>query len=206
VPGSTIRMSFQGSQLGIAAGCNHMGGAFSIVDGKLTTGQMAMTDMGCDEPRMAEDTWVAAFVGGAAVTLAGDTLTLRNGGVTMTLTDREIADPDRPIGGTRWVVDGFVSGGAVSSIPSGVTAALTISSGQVRVEAGCNTGTGTVAVTSTSLTFGPLGLTKKACAADSMAVEQAVTAVLAGKVGYTIEADVLTVTAGGAGLMLRAAT
>jgi heat shock protein HslJ len=206
VPGSTIRMTFQGNQLGIGAGCNHMGGPFSIVDGKLITGQMAMTDMACDEPLMAQDTWVAAFIGGAAVTLAGDALTLQNGGVTMTLTDREIADPDRPLERTRWVVDGIVSGDAVSSIPAGVTAALNISSGEMRVEAGCNTGTATVVVTGTTLTIGPLALTKKACPADAMAVEQAITAVLDGKIGYTIQADVLTLTADGAGLMLRAAT
>ena len=62
--------------------------------------------------------------------------------------DREVADPDRPLEGTRWVVDGIVAGDAVLSIPAGVTAALT----------------------------------RKACAPEAMAVEQAVTAVLSGQV------------------------
>ncbi|OGO57988.1 MAG: hypothetical protein A2Z32_01710 [Chloroflexi bacterium RBG_16_69_14] len=206
VPGSTVRMRFQDGQLGISAGCNQMSGRYAIVDGRLTTGQMAMTEMACDEPLMAQDTWVAAFVGGAAVTLAGDTLTLKNGDVTMTLTDREVADPDRPLGGTRWVLDGIVSGDAVSSVPAGVTAALTISNGQMQVEAGCNAGSASVAVTDTTLSIGPLGLTKKACVPEAMAVERAVTSVLSGKVGYSIEADALTLTTDGAGLMLRAAS
>ena len=30
VPGSTIRLSFKDGQLGISAGCNRMGGAYSI--------------------------------------------------------------------------------------------------------------------------------------------------------------------------------
>lgn len=205
VPGSTVRMTFgSGGQLGISAGCNHMSGGYTIVDGRLTTGQMAMTEMACAEPLMAQDTWVAAFVGGAALTLAGDTLTLKNGDVTMTLTDRVVADPDRPLEGTRWVVDGIVTGDAVSSVPMGVIAALTISNGKMHVEAGCNTGAAAVTVTDTTLTIGPLALTKRACAADAMAVERAVTAVLMGTVGYAIEADVLKVTAPGAGLMLRA--
>ena len=204
VPGSTVRMTFQGGRLGISAGCNQMSGGYTIVDGRLTTGQMAMTEMACAEPLMTQDTWVAGFVGGAALTLVGDTLTLKNGDVTMTLTDRAVADPDRPLEGTRWVVDGIVTGDAVSSVPMGVIAAVTISSGQMRVEAGCNTGSATVAVTATTMTIGPLGLTKKVCAADAMAVERAVSAVLTGTVGYAIEADVLTLTTTGAGLTLRA--
>jgi heat shock protein HslJ len=206
VPGSTVRLTFQGDQLGINAGCNHMGGTYSIVDGKLTTGQMAMTDMACEEPLMAQDTWVAAFVGGAAVTLKGDTLTLQHADVTMTLTDRVVADPDRPLEGTRWVVDGIVTGDAVSSVPAGVIASITISNGQMQVQAGCNTGGAAVTSTDTTLTIGPLALTKKACEPGAMAVEDAVAAVLSGQVAYTIEADVLTLTADGAGLMLRAAS
>jgi heat shock protein HslJ len=206
VPGSTVRLTFNGDQLGINAGCNHMGGAYAITDGRLTTGQMAMTDMACDEPLMAQDTWVAAFVGGAAVTLSGDTLTLQHAEVTMTLTDREVADPDRPLAGTRWILDGMVTGDAVSSVPAGVTAALTIANGQIQVESGCNTGSASVTSTDTTLTIGTLRQTTMACQPDAMAVERAVTAVLSGEIAYAIDADVLTLTADGAGLMLRAAS
>ena len=51
-----------------------------------------------------------------------------------------------------------------------------------------------------------MALTKMACPADAMAVEQAMTSVLSGDVGYAIEADVLTITAGPNGLTFRAAT
>jgi adhesin HecA-like repeat protein len=90
-------------------------------------------------------------------------------------------------------------------VPIGVTATLTFSDGRVDVEAGCNGGGGAVQVTDTTLVFGPIGLTKMACAPDAMAVEGTVTAVLSGAAGYTIEAGTLTLDAGGAGLMLRAA-
>jgi heat shock protein HslJ len=206
VPGSTIRLSFKDGQLGINAGCNHMGGAYSMADGKLTTGQMMMTDMACQEPLMKQDTWVSSFLGGAAVTLAGDTLTLKNGDVTMTLTDRRVADPDRPLVGTKWVVDGIITGDAVSSVPAGVTAGLTITGDTMQVDTGCNTGSATVQVTATTMTIGPMALTKKACQASAAAMEAAVVATLTGEVAYSIEADRLTITSkGGAGLMLRAA-
>ena len=105
----------------------------------------------------------------------------------------------------RWVVDGLVSADAVSSVPMGVTAALTFAPGRVDVEAGCNQGGGAVTVTATTLTFGPLALTKMACEGGAMEVERAVMAALSGEVRYVIEADKLTLSGGTAGLMLRAA-
>jgi heat shock protein HslJ len=206
VPGSTVSLTFKDGQLGISAGCNHIGGLYTVVDGRLTTGQMAMTDMGCDAPLMAQDAWVSSFVGGATITLAGDTLTLKNGDVSMTLTDRVVADPDRPLESTRWVLDGIVSGDAVSSVPAGVTASLTISGGQLHVETGCNTGDASIAVAKTTLTIGPMTLTKKACPPDRTSVQTAVTSVLSGQVAYMIEADTLTISSDGAGLTLRAAS
>jgi heat shock protein HslJ len=165
----------------------------------------ATTDMACDAPLMAQDQWVGSFIGGATVALAGNTLTLGNGGVTMNLTDREAADPDRPLVGTRWIVDGFVSGDAVSSVPMGVVASVQIAAdGTMAVDAGCNVGSAPVTVEATTFTVGPMALTKKACEAGHAAVEAAVTTVLQGSVRYTIEADVLTLTNGPAGLTLRA--
>lgn len=204
VAGSVVRLTFRGDQIGAQAGCNSLGGIYRLDGDRLVVGQMGGTDMGCDAPLMDQDTWLAGFLDGAAIDLDGDTLSLKNGDVTLTLQDREVADPDRPLAGTRWVLDGIVSGDAVSSVPAGVTAALTFSEGRVDVEAGCNRGGGTVEVADATISFGQIALTKMACEGDAMAVEEAMTAVLSGQVGYTIEAGRLTIDAGGAGLMLRA--
>ena len=205
VPGSTVRLTFQDERIGINAGCNQMGGSYAVIDGLLTTEQMMTTEMGCEAPLMAQDTWVAGFMSGAAVTLAGDTLTLANGGVTKTLKDREVADPDRPLKGTRWVVDGIIAGDAVSSVPAGLTASVMITDDQLRVQIACSGGVALVQATATTLTIGAIAPTQDGCAPDGSAVQQAVTSVLSGQVAYTIEADVLTITAGPAGLTLRAA-
>jgi heat shock protein HslJ len=181
-----------------------MSGHYRVDGDRLVAGNLATTEMGCDEPLMVQDTWLADLLDGATIALDGDTLVLAKGGVRLTMEDREIADPDRPLVGTRWVVDGLISGDAVSSVPVGVTAALTFSDDRVEVEAGCNRGGGTAEVGDTTITFGPVALTKMACAPDAMAVEQVVAAVLSGEVGYTIEAGRLTLDAGGGGLMLRA--
>lgn len=204
VPGSIVRLSFAAGQLGASGGCNSIGGAYTIDGDRLIAGQMAMTEMACEPALMAQDAWLAGLLDGATIALAGDTLTLAKDGARLSLLDREVADPDRPLVGTRWIVDGLVSADAVSSVPVGVTAALTFSEGRVEVEAGCNRGGGAVTVTDTTLAFGLIGLTKMACEGGAMEVERAVSAVLTGEVGYEIEAETLTLDAGPFGLMLRA--
>jgi heat shock protein HslJ len=205
-PGTQVRLGFKDGNLSASGGCNSMGGTYTIAGGRLTATQMSMTDMACPEPRMQQDDWLARFLaGGPTIALVGDTLTLADGKAVLTLTDKEIATPDKPIVGTHWVLDGITSGDSASSVPAGVTATIKIANGQVDVQAGCNSGTGTVDVKADALTFGPIGLTKKGCEPTTMAVERAITAVLSGTVAYTIDADVLTVTAGDAGLTFRAA-
>lgn len=205
VPGTRIRLAFEDGSLNANGGCNTMGGAFSIEGDRLRTSQMSMTEMGCDEPRMQQDQWLGGLLGDVAFALDGETLTLTNGTVRLTLVDKEVATPDQPLEGTNWVLVGIVSGNAVSSVPAGVTASIRIGGGQLVLEAGCNKGAGTVEVTADTLTFGPIALTKMACEAGPMSVETAVTAVLSGPVGYIIDAGLLTLEAGGSGLILRAA-
>ena len=205
VPGTTIRLAFKDGRLGVNAGCNQIGGAYSVTEGRLQLGSMMSTEMGCDQALMTQDGWVSSFLGGATVALAGDSLTLGNGGVTMNLSDRRVADPDRPLVGTRWVVDGIVAGDTTSSIPMGVTAALTFTDDRLALEAGCNTGGGPVTIGRSSFTVGPLGLTKKACEPAATMVEKAVLEALGGQIDFTIEADRLTITNGQSGLTLQAA-
>ncbi|MFH0750353.1 MAG: META domain-containing protein [Chloroflexota bacterium] len=205
VAGSRVRLSFQGGQIGANGGCNSMSGPYAIDRDRLVVRQLATTEMACEQLLMDQDRWLADLLDGAIIALAGDTLTLTKNGVRLTLLDREVADPDRPLLGTRWVVDGLVSRDAVSSLPAGVVAALTFAAGWVDVEAGCNRGGGAVTITDATLTFGPLALTKMACAGGAMEVERTVSAVLSGQVRYAIEAGTLRLDVGDAGLRLRAA-
>jgi len=205
VAGSRVRISFQGGQIGASGGCNSLGGPYAIDGDRLVVRQLGGTDMACERPLMDQDAWLAGLLDGATITLAGDTLTLAKEGDRLTLLDREVADPDRPLIGTRWVVEGLISAETVSSVPLGVVAALTFTGGRVDVEAGCNRGGGAVTVTDATITFGPIALTKMACAGAAMAVEQALTATLSGEVRYAIDAGGLTLQGGAGGLMLRAA-
>jgi heat shock protein HslJ len=205
VPGTQVRLTFTERDLSAQAGCNILGGTYSIEGDRLRTTQMFMTEMGCDGPRQAQDEWLAAFLGNVTFALDGDTLVLTDGTVRLTLMDKEVVTPDQTLEGTRWVLVGIVSGDAVSSVPVGVTASITISDGRVDVEAGCNMGGGPVAVSTDTLTFGPIATTKMACEAGPASVETAVLGVLRGSVDYTINADVLAISSGINGLTFRAA-
>ena len=208
VPGTRIRLAFADGQLSANGGCNTMSGPYTIDGDRLRTAQLSMTEMGCDEPRMQQDEWLARLLADVTFTLDGDTLKIADGTVRLTLVDGEAATPDLPLEGTRWVLDGIVSGDAVSSVPDRVTASIRIVAGRVDVEAGCNAGGGPIEVAADTLTFGPITLTKRACEPEAMAAETAVVAVLSGATTYTISADLLTIDAGDAGdagLVFRAA-
>jgi len=205
VPGTVVSLRFAQGQLGANAGCNSMSGAYGVVDGKLDVGAMATTEMACDADRMAQDQWLGSFLPGAAVALEGTTLTLANGGVTMTLVDRETTN--RSLEGTYWGVDGLVSGDAVSSVPAGVDAVVHFAGGSVDLRAGCNRGSGTATVTGGRITFGPIALTRMMCGPAAMAVESHVLGVLTGTQPYAISGDTLTIGASGKdGLLLKAGT
>jgi heat shock protein HslJ len=204
VPGSAIVLTFDNGQLGIRAGCNVMGGAWQVgADGALTVGMMSMTEMACEEPLMAQDTFISVFVDGTTLIIDGDTLTLAKDGVTLTALDEAVANPDLPIEGTTWTVDGLITGQAVSSMPAGVVASFVISNGAISLNAGCNTGKGSVSIVDNALEFGPIGLTKMGCKGDAMAVEQHLVGVLSGDVRFEIKGDSLTLAGANGGLTAK---
>ncbi len=207
VAGSQIRVTFSADTVTATAGCNTLGGAAALEDGVLVVPEpLSTTEMACEPAElMDQDRWLAELLTSRpGVTLTDESLTLRSGATVVRLADRTVVDPDRPVVGTLWRLDGLVSGagddGTMSSIPEGVTSTLRITDqGRLQLRPGCNTGMGSVEVAegagavpeqwATShgmLTFGPIGLTMMACPPPQMAVEQAVTAVLQGEVRYEI--------------------
>ena len=118
VPGTRIRLSFVNDTVNASGGCNALGGSATIEGGRLKTTALITTDMGCADPLMQQDRWIAGLLGDSAITIAGDQMTLDDGTVQATFLDREVADPDRPIEGTHWVLDGIVSGDATGYRPA----------------------------------------------------------------------------------------
>ncbi len=193
VADSEIRLTFQDGSVSINAGCNTLVGSYTVEGDTLQTPVLATTQMACDPALMDQDAWLSeTFSGSPTLALDGDDLTVTaTDGSTITFLDAAVAEPDQPLVGTRWVVDGLLANEGISTVPIGAAASITITDGTAAVEAGCNTGSAPVEITDTTITFGPLALTRMACGPEQTELETAVVAVLTGEVGYTIASDTL---------------
>jgi heat shock protein HslJ len=206
VAGTRVRLGFGDGSLTASAGCNTMGGDVRLDAGALVLDGGAMTEMGCDAERHAQDTWLFDFLAGRpTVQLAADELALQSGETIIRLLDREVAEPDLDPTGTLWTVDSIITGDAVSSVPAGVSATLRLlPGGDVALDTGCNTGGGRFAIEGTIIRFSDLVLTKRACDGAAGAIEGAVLAVFgADAIAWSVDAASLTLQAGLAGLILR---
>jgi heat shock protein HslJ len=205
VPGTRIRLGFSDGRVSASAGCNTIGGSYSIADGRLVVGDLSTTEMGCDPDRHAQDEWLAAFLGSRpVVTLSGSDLELASPGGSITLLDREVADPDLPLVGPTWTVVSVISGDAVSSVPEQVVATFIFQAdGQVGFNTGCNAGGGRFSATADALRFSDTVMTLRACESPAGEMEAAVLRVLQTEtVSYRIEAGTLELMAGASGLQL----
>ena len=128
-------MTFTNGDVNAHGGCNSISGPYKITGDRFKVTQMASTAMGCEAPLMQQDEWLVDVLEDARIALAGDTLTLDNGKIRMTLLDREVASPDKPLVETMWGFDSIVEGDAVSSVPAGVTASMRIMDGQLELDA-----------------------------------------------------------------------
>lgn len=211
VDGTRIRLELgEDGSLRANAGCNHLlGDVTSTDDGVLVVGLMGGTEMGCDPALHAQDEWLMSFLTSSpAWSLDGDTLTLDGETDRLVLVDREVADPDRPLEGTTWKVDGIIDGYTVSTVPGApaVGATLVLSDGRVEADADCNAISASVEVRDRELRITDAMKTEMFCGAERAALEDAIFAVLsAERVEYEIEAGRLTLTTDdGRGLMLVA--
>jgi heat shock protein HslJ len=209
VPGSRIMLSFgDDGTIDAQADCNHLASSAKIEHSRLVVvGGLAGTEMGCDPALMDQDSWLAAFLmAQPTFRLSGDELVLGSDDTQIKLLDRRVADPDRPLAGTRWVVDTIIQGESASSIPGDREAVLRFDgSGRFTGSTGCVEVTGTARVLSDTIRIAVDG--EPVCEpADAQPLHDAVLRTLRGDVGYRIEARRLTLTGpGGWGLGLAAA-
>lgn len=213
VEGSVVRMVFESGQLSVQAGCNNLFASYAVEQQTLRVTAMGSTQMGCEQDLMEQDQWLAGFLeGGPSAVVDGDELTLSDGATELVLTDRVVADPDRPLEGTTWQLESHRSDDALSHIAGMEKASLRFDGqGRLQVDTGCNRGSATYAVEGDTVVIGPVMLTRMACPEPAMEIETLLTqAIDEQTLTVSIEADLLTLEgtgggAGGGGLGLRAA-
>jgi heat shock protein HslJ len=207
VPGTRVGLRFEaGGRLHGGAGCNLMDGTWSLLCATLDARYAATTEMGCPEARHDQDAWIGEFISSdPTATITGDELVLAVDDLAMTLLDREVADPDRSLAETRWTLTAMTRGDApvdiVSSVPDGAHGSILIEGDRpmIRIDTGCNTGQASVTLDGTTMTIGPLALTRRGCSGDGTEVERKMTAVLQGVVSFEIDGRALDVTGAGGG-------
>ncbi|MGX1807076.1 META domain-containing protein [Nocardia sp. NPDC055321] len=208
--GGPLTLTFADNRVTATVGCNTASGPVTIDGHTLTVGEMATTLMGCPGDIAGADEWMDGLLrSGPDWTLDGPDLTLTGNGLTVKLLDRKVAQPDRPLAGTTWVVTALLRPEAeVRSVAlDEARPTLTIApDGAVSGSAGCNRMVGKAAVAGDEVSFEGIGTTKMMCDAAIMEVEQQVLEALNGKTTATIDSDTLTLrnTANGTGLKFRA--
>ncbi|EXG81062.1 META domain-containing protein [Cryptosporangium arvum] len=204
VDGTRIELRFAGDRtLGVRAGCNQMSGPVTIEGDTLRVGDLTTTDMGCDQPRMDQDSWFAGVLKAApAWRLDGDTLTLTTERTEIRFTMKT----SPPLVGTRWNVTGLVDGDTVASLPPDVEAYLEFDGTRVTGNAGCNRISGPATPGPDAIEFGPIVATKMACGGGRDTTERAVLRVLgAGTVRMVLDDTLRLTGADGTGITLRSA-
>lgn len=208
--GGPLTVSFEApDRLSGTAGCNRASGSADFSDGRITAGALATTMMACVGDSGASDAWLTdLFAANPEWELDGDTLHLRTGTATVTLLDKKLAQPDRALTGTTWVVDSTITPDAVTSslaIENSTPSLQIADDGTVTGSTGCNTFTGTAQVADATVTFGPLATTRMMCAPEVAEVERAVLGALDGETTVSIDAaQMRLMNANGTGLGLHA--
>ena len=206
--GGPLTLSFAAGQLSAYAGCNRGSGPADLSDGHLST-QLATTMMGCPPPYGDADAWMGRFLEARpAWSLSADTLTLTTDAATVTLRDKAVVEPDRPLVGTTWRVDTLVSAqAAMTSVAlEQARPTLTLHPDQsVTGWTGCNTFYGRAEIAGSTVTFAPVNTGGPACAGELGDIERSIVGTLEGPVQAIVDADRLTLSgAKGDGLVLRA--
>lgn len=220
VPGTEIRLRLHDGRLGVNAGCNSIGGDYTLRDDVLEVAAMSMTEMGCDEPRHAQDQWIADFLSSSpTVEPIEEGMVLSTPTTEITFLDRAVVEPDVELVDTTWEVTGFVSGpgpdGTASSVSGEPGSVVFGHNGFVSGHDGCN-GFGFAGepggeptdglryeVDGDRITFTGSAVTTKAACPDIDT--ESFWAVLAGTVTFEVEASNLTLTAAdGRGATFRA--
>jgi heat shock protein HslJ len=204
VPSSRPTLKIDGDKVGGSSACNIYGGTITLDGSKVTISALSMTEMACDEDRMAsEAAYLAALPRVTGAELSGDTLILTGPQVELRYTlVPPVADAD--LVGTIWILESLISGDAVSSTVAGRVTLELATDGTFAASTGCRDVTGRYQVTDgqVQVTLDPYDLI--GCAAELGEQDQHILDVLAHGFETQIHGDQLTLTAGDQGIGYRA--
>lgn len=194
VADTRITLRFDDGSLQARAGCNSIGGAYSVQNDELQVANLSMTEMGCEPARQAQDDFLIAVLSASpALTVDGDSLRLETASASIDLIDAAIANPDQPLEGTLWEIDGFLSGDTASSFATDVRGTVRIENGAMELFDGCASTELPIEIVDGELRFSPVGMPPvEDCDAPPGYRQSIYTAFSRGSLAYDIDGTNLT--------------
>lgn len=190
--GGPLVLRFTKGNLSANAGCNGHGGTVAFDGDKMTAGRLMGTMMACSPPRDGVDGWVTElFSAPLTWRLTGTELVLTRGEQKVVLQEQQ----NRPVVGTRWQVTSIVKQEAQSSsvLLQKLKPYFRIApDGSLTGDTGCNSMTGSAKVDGDDVDFSPIATTRKACDAETTAIEQAILTALRDKTTVKVDGDDMT--------------
>ena len=195
-------------RVAVATGCNGASGTARLEEGRMVGDGFEITEMACVNPGvMEQETFVMSVVEGRPeLLLDGDVLVLRTATAEIRFLDQKVADPDRPLEGTRWQVTGQFDP-QVAGTTAATEARLVLSDGRLRFTGACLDAEGPATVTGTSVAVGALTTsTPRPCSQPQQVAETEIRSLLSGSLQAKVTAASLLLTRpDGTGLTLVAA-
>ena len=189
------------------ADCNGFWGDFRITSTALeSTGSYMMTEVGCERPLHEQENWLAKFLmDGPRLSWSGDHLTLSGDTATLSLLNKKVADPDRPLVGRQWTVSYFFDRGSLSWVSLETSPTLSFSeAGALSIFDGCNQLEGRFSLSDSGLTVTHMTpVTEHQCTDENvLTISAHLEKVFAdGTLTYSIDANVLTIKRGENGVV-----
>jgi heat shock protein HslJ len=192
VAGSEPTLSLSGAEVGGRAGCNSYGGTATVEGDRIAIAALSMTEMACDEGRMAvEAAYVAALSRITSFRLVGDDLTLIGDGGELTYR-RVPPVADVELVGTSWLLQTLFTGPAASSVV-GEPATLSFEpDGRLSGATGCRTFGASFTRSGDTITVSSLAVDDRACSDDLAAQDARVLDVITGPFTVSVDGSQLT--------------
>ncbi len=205
IPTHPVTIEFTADRVDGTAACNGYGGTFDASTGALSISELSITEMACSPNKVMdlERAYVEALLAVNEATIEGTTLILS--GPETTLEFEELAPVQTSdLLETVWVLDGLVSGDAVSSVAGDRATLELFSDGSLLGSTGCRTLIGTYAESAGSIETPTLAAGGE-CPEDLFDQDSQVISVLEGPFQAAVDGQSLTLTrSGGEGLTYRA--
>ncbi len=189
-----ITIDFQDGEVGGTASCNHYGGTYQLSGSSISFGVLAMTEMACfpEETMEAEALYAAGLSMVDEVAVTGGELML-SGETTELVFEALEPVPDAELTDTVWLLDGLISGDAVSSV-SGERATLEFfTDGSVLGGTGCRTLSGQYVISGAEVAMTELAALGEECPPDLQAQDDHVLSTLEGPFRVEIDGNRLTI-------------